>query len=1559
LRITPPPGYQAPSTVDAGALPNAPSGASYLIDPSGSYGGGFVVSSTTGAVKLDVPLDKLQGVTGVVFDSKTGRPVPAAGVEIVAEGGAAKTVFASDGVTASPNRVTTSADGRYSFPVVPAGRYRLAVTRDGYTFASKVAAPELPTGFNVDASASYGNVFPISAGQGGLVIDLPIDSKVIGSALFTEKSAKRAVVEVGEFVDYEVRVQNVSGGDLADVVLNDVPAAGFGFEKASTRLNGAKVADPTRAPGGGMQFRIGTMLAAQTVTVTYRMHVGVAALRGNGINNAVAASGLLASNVAQAKVQIQGGVFTDRGYVIGKIYVDCDRNGVQDKGELGIPGVRLFLEDGTYVISDSEGKYSFYGVTPRTHALKLDKTTLPLGAKLEILGNRNSGDPGSRFVDLKYGELHKADFAEGSCSPAVLDDVKARREKAERLAHETERGLKTELTVDGTPTPVADVRARNASGIIGETNQPSQNPVGFTPLAPQNHFADGNPALPKAPVARVPLSNRVAVDELVKTADNSLGFLGLKDNDTLPYAQSTVRVKGPIGAKFELQANGVKVSEGRIAQRAEYADKNLLIWEYIGVDLKSGKNTLTVSMTDPFGNVRGSESITLIAPDQLGKLKVIVPSKGAAADGVTPVKIRVELSDSAGVPVSAPTQVTLEASLGRFDAVDLNEVEPGLQVSVEGGSGEFLLLPPREPAEGKVRASAGVVKGEAKIDFLPELRDMIAVGVVEGVINLRNINTHALVPAREQDGFEQELMAFSREFDGDKRNAAARAAFFLKGKIKGEYLLTAAYDSEKDTKEQLFRDIHPDEFYPVYGDSAVKGFDAQSTSKFYVRVDQQKSYLLYGDYATAAATDARKLANYSRSLTGVKEHYETGSVAVNAFASRDSARQVSLEIPANGTSGPYDVDLAKGTPIGNSEKVEIIVRDRNQPGVVLRTSPQTRFADYEFEVFTGRILFRGPVASLDESLNPIFIRVVYEVEGGEQHWIGGVDAQVKVNDRLEVGASFVRDDAPADVNAPQDQVKELAGVSATFKIGEKTTLVGEIAQSENALGDTGLGQRVELKHQGDKLEAQAYRGRTDEEFVNPNANLSKGRQEAGVKAAYRFNGYTTVKAEAIHTKDGANGGARDGQLVTIERRLDNGVRAEVGVRHSVETAVPAQAASAGTTPNEYTSVRGKLTVPVPGLKNANAYGEYEQAIDDSEKKLAAVGGEMQIFNRAKVYARHEFISSLSGPFALNDTQRQNTTVFGVDTDYMKDGHLFSEYRMRDAIAGREAEAAMGVRNKWPVRPGLSFNTSVERIHAVSGNTNNETLALAGGVEYTANPNWKGTARAEQRFGETSDSTLSTLGLAIKLSDEWTFLGKNIYSLTENKGTGTGERMQDRLQLGFAMRDTDRNVWNGLFRVEHKYEKDTANAAAQVRRVVDVFSAHGNYQAGKNLLVSGRVASKVAEDKSDGLDSKFSAHLASARMTYDIAKRWDIGGNFSTYIQPGKEARQYGAGVEVGYLVTDNLWLSGGYNFLGFRDEDLSGGDYTNKGAFVRLRFKFDEDLFRNTAQSREAAKPSS
>ena len=63
--------------------------------------------------------------------------------------------------------------------------------------------------------------------------------------------------------------------------------------------------------------------------------------------------------------------------------------------------------------------------------------------------------------------------------------------------------------------------------------------------------------------------------------------------------------------------------------------------------------------------------------------------------------------------------------------------------------------------------------------------------------------------------------------------------------------------------------------------------------------------------------------------------------------------------------------------------------------------------------------------------------------------------------------------------------------------------------------------------------------------------------------------------------------------------------------------------------------------------------------------------------------------------------------------------------------------------------------------------------------------------------------------------------------------------------------------------------------------------------------------------------------------------------------PQGNARQSAYGVEVGAVVTTNLRVAVGFNVEGFSDQDLTGSAYTAKGFYLRMRFKFDEELLRS------------
>ena len=207
---------------------------------------------------------------------------------------------------------------------------------------------------------------------------------------------------------------------------------GFAYLEARPR-DGLAISDPVGA-GPAARLLPGTLNGSTTGVLTYRVEVGPGATLGDGTNRAVATSALgqATSNPTASRVRVLGGPFADEGTIAGKVFFDCDchPDSVQGPEEVGVPGVRVALEDGTAAITDVEGKYHFVGVSPRLHVVRIDRNTLPAETHSVALTNRHAEDGWSQFVDLKKGELFRADFAVRS-SPELKAEVLARRTRGE------------------------------------------------------------------------------------------------------------------------------------------------------------------------------------------------------------------------------------------------------------------------------------------------------------------------------------------------------------------------------------------------------------------------------------------------------------------------------------------------------------------------------------------------------------------------------------------------------------------------------------------------------------------------------------------------------------------------------------------------------------------------------------------------------------------------------------------------------------------------------------------------------------------------------------------------------------------------------------------------------------------------------------------------------------------------------------------------------------------------------------------------------------------------
>jgi hypothetical protein len=735
------------------------------------------------------------------------------------------------------------------------------------------------------------------------------------------------------------------------------------------------------------------------------------------------------------------------------------------------------------------------------------------------------------------------------------------------------------------------------------------------------------------------------------------------------------------------------------------------------------------------------------------RIRLHVSDASLPADGHSLLHLVVRLLDAQGRPITRITRARIETSLGRLQT-RTGKQAAGFEMAISKGVAQLDLLAPVTPGQALIRVSSGAVRVEGKVTFLPELRPMIAVGIIESGVSLQHVSADPNAPPAANIGFEDSLQHWGNDqSNGTSSGVEGRAAGFVKGTIDGDVLLTAAYDSNKINAQKFFADVDPNLYFPISGDASLINYDARSTSKLYLRLDQGQSHLLYGDFDTVAPTDPQWLGNYARTLTGFTAHYETPLTRVNVFAAETSTHQFVDEQPGRGISGPYAV--SQPNAVANSETVQILVRDRNQPAMVLSSQTLTRYVDYDFEPFTGQIVFRQPVPSVGENLNPVSIRITYEVDGGgPQHLVDGANAEVLIHDTVSVGGRYSED------RDPMTPFK-LYGADTVWRLSPETTLTVDGAHSEgNQLYSTALdgaltavsttgglisddpngnAGRVELVHHDDDFDARLYAAKADLTFENANASLAPGSSEAGLHATYRLTDQTQVVVDGVHTTDETTDANRTGGTADVETHVWAGAKLETGLSYVDQTynaALPAVAQyDIGAVPGTATGaplnnaafgftgggllaspLAGPLALPLTGAssiieqdylaasvkltqqitQDASVYGQYEHTVTGDSGQMVAVGGEYRVSDSERFYVRYEDIDSLTGIYGLGDGSAAHQAVVGVDTSYMPDGTVYNEYRIAGTESGQSAADALGVRNLWHIAPGLNATTSVER-----------------------------------------------------------------------------------------------------------------------------------------------------------------------------------------------------------------------------------------------------------------------
>jgi len=217
---------------------------------------------------------------------------------------------------------------------------------------------------------------------------------------------------VGDVVTYTITIQNTTTDTVSNVRIVDQASPVLAYVPGTARLDGNVIADPL--PGPPIVFDIGDVAALADGngngvadpgeggyhTLSYSMIVGAGARIGSYGNRAVAIDVCDACTISQpvsVDLEITADPIFDLGTIIGKVFDDLDGNGWQDRGEPGISGAMVALDNGSYVLTDTYGRYHFPAVKPGQRMVKLNIHSI--AANASVTGSDKIHRPRRRIWD--------------------------------------------------------------------------------------------------------------------------------------------------------------------------------------------------------------------------------------------------------------------------------------------------------------------------------------------------------------------------------------------------------------------------------------------------------------------------------------------------------------------------------------------------------------------------------------------------------------------------------------------------------------------------------------------------------------------------------------------------------------------------------------------------------------------------------------------------------------------------------------------------------------------------------------------------------------------------------------------------------------------------------------------------------------------------------------------------------------------------------------------------------------------------------------------------------
>ncbi|MFN4020281.1 MAG: hypothetical protein ACK4IC_07180 [Erythrobacter sp.] len=1479
--------------------------------------------STTVLVQTEVTV--LVDPFGVVFDSETGAPVSGARVTLIdVDTGAPATVFAQDGVTRWPEtiisgspvtdeagRTVVMGPGEFWFPLTSVGRFRLVIEPPAPYTAPSVVPRELlarvtrPDGRpHIVREGSFGDVFVLDNPL-PFEVDIPVDRP--GLELGLAKTASRTNAAPGDVVFYAVTVRNTDPARIRrGVILADTPSRWLRLRPDSIRINGIAPTPGavTIAPDGQLlTIALGDLPADAAVRITYAMSVRPDAPPGRVLNDALARDALGRETRASAAVDLLREGIADRMTIIGRITSGpCTLDEAQ-RG--GIAGVRVMLEDGSFAMTDGDGRYHFEGVVPGTHVVQVARMTLPEGARLIdcSASTRNAGRTASRFAIGQGGSLVVADF----------------------------HALLPETALPATTAPAMPV----ASTPDSSSGEPSAAPTDFLALGDgeDGFLSPAIDANPRAPAIRVAIRHRrgQSVELLVdgKPVD-PLAFDGTQNPERGKYAVSQWRGVPLDKERTTLEARIInsfgevaktftrEVFFTRLPARVEFLpDQSRLV-----ADGRT-RPVVTIRVLDRNGRPLRegiSGTFTLNAPYQ--SAEQIDRQQLDQLTGTAPLAARWVVEGSEGLAriALAPTMVSgaLRLAFAFEDGKITRRQE--LEAWIEPGDVEWTVI---GLAEGTIGARSVADNMERSGRFDSDLGDNARIALyAKGRVLGKYLLTLAYDSAKQRD--DQRVLgtidpqayytvfgdASARQFD-----AASREKLYVRIETATFYALYGDFQTafNQTRLANYNRTATGVKAEARFGQITAQGFAAEIASRFQRQEIQGQG--ITGPYTLASR---RILANSERVTLEVRDRFRPELIVSSRALTRFT---------------DYDIDLLSGTI---RFAAPVLSRDEN-------LNPQ--FIVIEFETDGAgdaqwNAGVRGEWTSTDGALR-IGATAISDAglsgrNGQAQRTdLGAVDVQARIADSTEIRAELglsrrAGQTATGWLVEAQHQTAGLDLLAYARQIDEDYG-IGQQNAAERGRRKIGVDGRVLLSEEI-SLVGSLWQ---DDSLANP------ARRRAAQAQLVLTRQRTDLRVGVVHFDDRLADRSRATSTVleagATQRLMGNRLELSAG------TAVTLDKAQSLDLP-----ARHRVAARYAITQDVRLVGTYELA-DGKNLKARQLRGGIEV----APWHGGQVVTTL-GKETIGENGTRSFAAFGLSQTLQ----LTPQLTIDATIDGNRTlggnPAAGGIIN--PAQPVASGG------QLTGGLLFEDFTAVTFGAAWRKD-RWSVTARGEVRDGESADRKGITFG-AIRQLGEGSLVGSGMtWTLSRTAGGASAEILD--ASIAFAHRPST-SPFAMLGRLEYRSDQITGAVAGEIggaggagrtalivdgnatsRRLVASLSANYSPRGEVDGAAVRRhelqlfLGARHNFDQFEGSEFSGTSVLVGADARIGLGERIEIGANATLRSNLTDAVTSFAYGPTIGLVPADGMLLTIGYNVSGFRDGDFGAARHTDKGAFAAVRMSFD------------------